>query len=325
MAIDVIKEQGSILNGRVTVFSPNLGQHYNGVVSSTGDLYNRYKDRFKANVLFNIDQYDGVWAMSNNWISNGIVLDQRSNLGDDRDLQPKRARSFTGTEYGEIPDLSIDGATDDFTISLWMYVNAFDGTNLQYVLDFDTRNFAMVTRANSFIIYTASSVTERWSSAASAVGLGAWTHITFTWDSSEGEGKLYINNVEDTLTVVGTPAPQTFDSGTIGCLGAGSQPLDGKLFDVRIYNSLLTEEQITALYTFTNIPTDNLVFAPHCDEESGDTGFDSSLNDNHVTWVNSPAVYENRSIPYSYLNELINDECWRFNADSSYVESGIDI
>lgn len=319
MAIDVVRQQGTVSDGRVTVFTPSTGQHYNGVNSSTGDLYNGYKDRFvKYGNLLNFNKYNGSWAVRSNWIdSDGVIKDQRVGLGDARTLQPKRARSFTGTEYGTAGNVC-DIGTGSLTVSFWVRTYAYSSSKYLVTkkqgLGATTAGYSVYSISGSNMLFLISDGTTRAYVGSSNVTIGEWTHICCVIDRSNDKMRLYINSVLEDDTESDGPVSSigslsnSAPFNIIGHSDGSSLTGQAEIFDARIYDKALTAAEIQHVYTFgesgTDPTTDNLLGQWHYDEESGDTAFDSSGNDYHVTWVNSPAVYEDRSIPFSYQNQV---------------------
>jgi hypothetical protein len=81
--------------------------------------------------------------------------------------------------------------------------------------------------------------------------------------------------------------------------------LDGKLFDVRLYNTNLTDEQVTILY--------GLVGHWKLDETSGTTATDSTLNLNHGTYTGGVTL----SVPGPFPN--VGDVAAEFDGVDDYV------
>jgi hypothetical protein len=98
----------------------------------------------------------------------------------------------------------------------------------------------------------------RWESAAASITTGAWHHIVATRDSSypASAPKIYLDGTLLASTeTVGLYGPYEDETGALTVLGnvktatlVYSLPFDGKIFDARIYNRILTAAEVTTLY-----------------------------------------------------------------------------
>ena len=87
---------------------------------------------------------------------------------------------------------------------------------------------------------------------AAASGTGSWEHIVVTYDSNQ-VGKIYLNGVlKATDTMAGTASFNT-NGVTIGTysLAPSGYRFDGKLDQIRFFNTALPQSAITALYNET--------------------------------------------------------------------------
>lgn len=113
-----------------------------------------------------------------------------------------------------------------------------------------------------------------WTTPVNTPALGAWSHVVLTYDqsSTSNDPIIYINGspvtVTEFTTPVGTPISEYGGFVDIGNSGQLSSPysgcLNGKLFDVRVYNRILSAAEVTTLYNGGNpdhtLVTDGLVF-----------------------------------------------------------------
>jgi hypothetical protein len=86
------------------------------------------------------------------------------------------------------------------------------------------------------------------------ISSNTWYHVAVTYNdaSAANDPLIYINGVSQTVTELATPSgtrntDATYDL-TIGASGNGSQPFDGLIQDVRVYNRILTTAEILAIY-----------------------------------------------------------------------------
>ena len=80
-----------------------------------------------------------------------------------------------------------------------------------------------------------------------------WYHYAFTWDSSGA--KIYIDGILKGSNPTGIMGDGTDIDLSIGTGGYSSQPFKGVIDDVRIYNGVLTAEEITDLYNWSGDTT----------------------------------------------------------------------
>ena len=90
------------------------------------------------------------------------------------------------------------------------------------------------------------------SSTASSVPYNTWTHLCVTIDNS-GVAIIYINGIQNASKTIGLPSSiNNVYPFTIGNrANATDRTFDGKIDDVRIYNRVLSAEEIKILYNLT--------------------------------------------------------------------------
>ena len=94
---------------------------------------------------------------------------------------------------------------------------------------------------------TSPSGVEKWIFADSAVTINTWYHVAAVFGSS---GMImYINGGQQTDTDADTGGmTNTSPSFVIGSLRVGTWPFNGKIDDVRVYNRVLSADEIRLLY-----------------------------------------------------------------------------
>jgi hypothetical protein len=120
-----------------------------------------------------------------------------------------------------------------------------------------------------------SSTSGWWQTNTSPFSTGQWAHVVVTYDatSTANDPVIYINGSSVTVNEIATPAGTSLEQPS-AVLDIGNQvnpltglyqgALDGKIFDARIYNRILTAAEVTTLYNAGvpdhTIVTDGLVF-----------------------------------------------------------------
>ncbi len=159
-----------------------------------------------------------------------------------------QALQFDGTDYVQLSPRIAD--TTDFTFAAWIWWNG--GANWQRVFDFGfgTSNYLALTMkagtAGMRFMMRDGGGEQQLNTATPAVG--AWVHVAVT--IAGDTGKLFVNGaVVDTNTAM-TINPVDVDT-KYNFLGKSqfADPLfNGRLDDVRIVSSALTDAQILAIY-----------------------------------------------------------------------------
>ena len=161
------------------------------------------------------------------------------------------------TQPSSIPCASFDGVDDVIyanvinqsgdisTISFWvklkstaaaqqMYINS-PASNRRFGIDFET-NIIEAGYYNG-----TSNVGNR---GSSTISINVWYHVTYTFNGVT-TGNLYINGILDNAS---TPAQNTLSSGLrFGDRGLGVDNLNGFMRNVRVYNRVLSQAEITRL------------------------------------------------------------------------------
>lgn len=131
--------------------------------------------------------------------------------------------------------------TGSLSASAWIYLDGYGGGNQGTILT-DGQLVLKVDSTNQAVF--ASSGGDAQYSATGSILTGQWYHVvvtrsgtTLTW---------YVNGVQS-----GTPGGSTLANGTSLLIGSNSQvdrSFDGKIADVRIYNRILSAEEVKLLY-----------------------------------------------------------------------------
>ena len=189
-------------------------------------------------------------------ISNGLTM---LAIEFDEDSVDGGGDNGDAINFGYIPHVVNLGQS---SYSFWIYVDA-DTVGRGYVIGpwSDTSGKCiMITADGKISNYCQYSVQYGWwLSAASSVPFGEWVNIVVTHDTSVTPTTapiLYINgtsvDVTELVAPEGTIIDQTGTPLTIGNWiytgGLWNEPFNGEILDARIYDSILTQTNVTALY-----------------------------------------------------------------------------
>ena len=159
--------------------------------------------------------------------------------------------------------------TSQMTFSLWAYKTGDGGFSVGRLFQFGN------TGAQGIALYTTSTgilkfetgwngFSTGWQTGTSAIALNTWIHIAVTYDATAVPGtrpKVYLNSHSvESLSAFGTlpSAPWDGISGAVSVLGNNTTSTvgwDGQISDVGVWNSILTAEEIKAIYEVSSTGT----------------------------------------------------------------------
>ncbi len=187
------------------------------------------------------------------------------------------------------------------SIAAWVYLDSYVNNAAVLENGSSSNYFSMALNGSGQfrLQWAADSVTS-----TTTVPLGTWIHLAATYDGTTV--RLYQNG-----QLVAAQNKSISWSAFTGALALGYSPigsaeyLDGKLFDVRLYNTALTSTEVTDLY--------GLVGYWKLDETSGTTAADSTLNANNGTYTGG--VMLNAAGPYPGSGAIAAE----FDGNNDYV------
>ncbi|MHA2072494.1 MAG: LamG-like jellyroll fold domain-containing protein, partial [Candidatus Thorarchaeota archaeon] len=157
------------------------------------------------------------------------------------------------------------GASDDFTISLWMYLDT--AGNPDFVLakrpgvSAIDNGYALATSGGNIVVFEVADGSDEYMvRAATDVSIPAWHYVTLVWDDDSISGTtIYMNGVDDKLSTSGTLSnidglETTLDL-AFGAHTAGIFASDGRLDEIRIASVARSAEWIAAEFANQNDPS----------------------------------------------------------------------
>lgn len=134
----------------------------------------------------------------------------------------------------------------------WVYSNLPSG----FTSVLDNTRFGLYVRGFNHAVYFTSNGGASAVSANNSVPNNTWTHICVT-RTAGGTGNVYVNGVLSGTPnqSTGNPLSTAFPT-TIGAYGGVGQYFNGKIDEVRIYNQVLTSQEVTDVYNDTGAPPD---------------------------------------------------------------------
>ena len=171
--------------------------------------------------------------------------------------------SEDGITFGVLPQ-TLDLV--DRSYSFWIYPDTYSVAGDGDVIFSLGETIYLTTNKMVFIMpFTTSGI---WTTDVNVPALGAWSHIVLTYNKSSttNDPIIYVNGAPVTVTEFTTPVGaalseygNSFDVGNNSQLSSpygGS--LNGKLFDPRMYNRILSAAEVTTLYN-AGVPDETLV------------------------------------------------------------------
>ena len=209
-------------------------------------------------------------------------------------------------DYVWIGDAASTKPSPNISFGAWFKTSTTDVG--QYVIRWRTYGYGVAINANSSLsafVYTSSSVQLTWTSLATYTD-GNWHHAFATCDGSVL--RVYVDG-ELAGTVTGGAGAIYYGSGGLGIAREGDyngNHFDGKIDDVRLYNIVLNEEEVKAIYREGNGTEDkNPQRYLACFSEStikqqgsyslkGKAAATDSLNDTLTRTISSPIDLSNQ-------------------------------
>lgn len=142
--------------------------------------------------------------------------------------------------------------TEAFTFEAWVYLSdQSTGAILSYAVPSQNNEFLVLYEGGELRLYVDGGLTG----TGVALPTRQWTHLTLSWQSSDGAYQVYIDGAPQ-LTDATALEGRSIDAGGSMTLGQeqdnvggnfnASQAFDGRLDEVMLYNTVLTPEQVLA-------------------------------------------------------------------------------
>lgn len=168
------------------------------------------------------------------------------------------AYHFDGVDdFIQIPESDAFDSTA-FSISLWFRAHAFP-TEAGMLISKGQNNFEIHTGAVEFTgpsamkflpRFVALGVAMDWHTPAEVYEIDEWTHVVGVYDPGK-EIRFYVDGVESALSGPANllDAPDNLLNARLGMRTDNTLPFDGDIDDVRIYNRVLTPDEVGQLHS----------------------------------------------------------------------------
>ena len=163
-------------------------------------------------------------------------------------------------DYVSVPGVSGSGLVDNVTIACWIYPQV----TADYRAIYNHDDF--ITAGGAHFQITSSSTLQlavvgtSYFYTVSTFSTNQWYHVAVVYSNNSGQNyvRFYINGIPESSIAVGTADQVDLTkSALIGAwdsLGSISRHFDGKIDDLRIYDSVISETQIKQLAGFASTP-----------------------------------------------------------------------
>lgn len=224
------------------------------------------------------DASDGTQFVNDGVVSGATGVQDRFGYGNN-------ALQFFGAESVEIPN-SVQYNSDFTTVSFWVDVDELPAQGEVFLMSFGgwQERWKISLPSHGKPVWTtnhATGISDMDSGDGNELLAGTWTYVTFV--HGQTQDKIYMNGVLANSKDVGGALNITQYP-----LGIGYNPVDGgnyfigKLDDIQVYNTELTDQQIADLYGLqneTSITSDSLV----ANYPFSGNAYDVSSYNNHAT------------------------------------------
>ena len=165
------------------------------------------------------------------------------------------ALSFDRTAYEHVTlasNAALDMGSGSFTFAAWINPSTYDTAGWRSMFGSvgnDAASFGIVDTPNRHLKLTKVNIAD-FTVGTQTITPNTWQHVAVVMDRARTALTYYLNGVADSVTYSATTF--TEQTNRIGCRrDSGSDPFDGKIDDVRIYNRALSADDIAALYAVT--------------------------------------------------------------------------
>ena len=178
-----------------------------------------------------------------------------------------------------------------FTLEAWVYLSTSSGVNsiIRKTGDYNLyiNNGKLCAEVWQLGVGNAS---MKYINGTTNIPLNTWVHVSATWNGSIGA--LYINGSNESSSISSGNVSNS-ENLFIGKSSIYSQFFNGKIDELRIWNSCLTQATIQAnMYNVVSASSSNLAGYWNFDASSGTSLTDITSNGNNGTLVNSPSWTE---------------------------------
>jgi hypothetical protein len=195
----------------------------------------------------------GYWPFSGNANDYGVNGNHGTITGavltEDRFGTPESAYYFNGSSFIDLGDIR-PASVNNFSVSMWFYATANSNAPCLIQNGIKDQGFSLYLASNGYISFFVSKSTDEGSNSTNFPGgfnlLNTWHNIVCMSDM--GKISVYLDGIQ-AATINGILGADGTNHLKLGYdQTANSHWFKGALDDVRIYNRILTDQEISSLY-----------------------------------------------------------------------------
>ena len=138
-----------------------------------------------------------------------------------------------------------------------------------------------------------------------------WHHYVFTYNTSGNNRVIYIDGSSDTTnTAGGSLSVSTAQHIKLGTSYDNNQDLNGSMYDLRIYNKALDDEEVGSIY-HNSISKDLQKI-----KQSGDPALNSKLYSSQIGFCDHQGHVISKTLPVAYENLMLH---WELDEGNGYI------
>jgi PKD repeat protein len=193
--------------------------------------------------------------------------------------------------YVDVPATASLNVMNDLTVEAWIHPLGWGEAGSGFGRIIDKGALLLFLESGGMLVMSIdhSNLTEsRTNTLPGSISLHAWQHVAVTYSGASSDLRMYINGNRQTLNepdpISGPVMTHSSSKLVIGNNGARSRTFDGRIDDVRVWNTVRTEAELqSAMNDTLSGDEPGLVAYWRFDEGTGDQVSDRSPNGNNGT------------------------------------------
>jgi len=188
------------------------------------------------------------------------------------------------------------------SLAFWVYLDAIGGDYALIMHETALRWFVRIHDVTNELRFSRDWTTTdgAWATPDNSLSTSTWIHIAIVYndDSTANDAVIYLDGVSQTIDEPSTPAGTRISDATeVFRAGHSTNPLDGKMEDLRAWDTSLTAKQVTRLASGYRGPIGGEVGWWSCDEFEALAHPDGTTLTAGTHYLHDKSVNDNRGNP----------------------------